>query len=257
MKRQLALLLIALFAVPLLTVSCVTRQYTVSENYTVTESRTEYKTETYNDVEVTINPVCSTEHLSLGTMWHTAYYIVNDSFQNVYYFDYEISLQQHDKVDIKIIFPRQLQGETGQINVYDLTSVGHIENPPSVGIIEFNWLRNYQELQRLQQWATMFNSKVASAKVLGSQPYQTSASLQGPEMQFNTAGARLIGVVINGPKYFWNTEISARLAYCDNNEQKKTVVKERQVPYQVQVEVPKQRQVFKTETVPFWEVLLK
>ena len=85
----------------------------------------------------------------------------------------------------------------------------------------------------------------------------------GARAQMERAGirpqgsARLVGVVINGPKYFWNTEITARLAYCDNNKETKTVVKERQVPYQVQVETVKKREVLKTQEIPFWELLLQ
>lgn len=257
MRKIQAVLLIAIFILPPLTAGCVTSEYTVSENYTETEYRTEYKTETYNDVETDGNPVCDSEPVSTSTTWYTAYYILNNAFQHVYYFDYEISPQAHDKVSIKLIFPRQLQGEIGIINIYDLTAVGHIEAAPSVGIIDFKSLYTYQEAQKLLQWNSSVNAKVAAAKLLVSQQYQTSASSPGPEIERDVMGAGLVGVVILGPKYFWNTEITARLVYCDTNKGTKTVVKERQVPYQVPVEVVKQREVTKTRLIPFWELLFK
>jgi hypothetical protein len=254
---QPVLLVIALFALPLLAASCVAEQYLETENYTVIENVTEYRTETYNAVESVSNPVCDSERLDKAAGWYTSYYIVNNAFQNIYYFDYDMGSAVHDKIDLKLIFPRQLQGEYGQVNVYDLTGVGHIEAPPSVGIIQFNWISNYRELEKLQQWANSFNAKIAAAKLLSSQPYQTTADSTGPEIEINTAGARLVGVVINGPKYFWNVDLTARLVYCDNHQETKTVVKERQVPYQVPTETTKERQVTKTHLVPFWKALFK
>jgi hypothetical protein len=42
-----------------------------------------------------------------------------------------------------------------------------------------------------------------------------------------------------------------KIAWCDNVTEKKTVTKERQVPYQVE----KQRTVTQTKKVPFWETI--
>ncbi len=53
----------------------------------------------------------------------------------------------------------------------------------------------------------------------------------------------------------WNTQSisSVKLTWADDIIETKTVSKERQVPYQVPVQVEKQRTVMKTVKVPFWQ----
>ena len=256
MRKPHLLISFILFALLLLLPSCITRQYLATENYTETDYRTEYRTETYEEVEVSTNPVCDEERLQSSTLWYDTHAFSNTDYGSIFYFDYEIQPQAHNKVDIKIIFPRQLEKEMRSVSIYDLTATGHIEAPPSLGIIQGGAEYTYQQLIKLTQWTDSFNNRLAKSKSLGSLPYQ-AASDSNQEFECAIQGAQLVAVIITGPKYFWNTEIAARLVYCDNNEQKKNVTRERQVPYKVAVEVVKQRQVPKIETVPFWELIFK
>jgi hypothetical protein len=75
----------------------------------------------------------------------------------------------------------------------------------------------------------------------------------GDEISFDTKGVKEFAILANT----WNVHaiISVKLVWSDDIIEKRTVTKERQVPYEVPVQVEKQRTVMQTKKVPFWEAI--
>jgi hypothetical protein len=76
----------------------------------------------------------------------------------------------------------------------------------------------------------------------------------GDSIVFDANGVMEFGILATTWNYYSIT--SVRLNWTDETIGKKTVTGERQVPYQVPYQVEKQRTVYKTETVPFWDAIL-
>jgi hypothetical protein len=76
----------------------------------------------------------------------------------------------------------------------------------------------------------------------------------GNQIVFDANGVGEFGIFATT----WNAYAirSVRLVWTDEVIGPKTVTGERQVPYQVPYQVEKQRTVYKSERVPFWDAIL-
>jgi len=229
----------------LLVTSCVTRQVPVVETYYETEYKTEYRTEQYTE---TVNTVISSKqgvtYLNLQTKWYTdvlPYYFEGSG--GTYYYDYVIE-SFHSKNQVQITLAQNAQEQSGIVRVYDLSAVGPIPPRPT----PFNKVF-YQPSEI--SWLNNLNAVLGTAPLLGEVRLGSGAANQ---IVFDANNIREFGIFATT----WNAYVirSVKLVWTDEVIEPKTVTGERQVAYQVPYQVEKQRTVYKTETVPFWDAIL-
>jgi hypothetical protein len=219
------------------TVSCVNKEVPVTETYYETEYKTEYRTETYTTTEdVVVRTSEGKTYLTPISKGYAGIYFkgVGSEDTGTYYYSYEIDTSKHTRSQVKIM---------GQGRVYDLTGVGQISPSPTV-IGEGGLVSTPEE----QAWLDNLNAILTNPeRILG---YSTG---QVGEISFDAKGIKEFAILANT----WNAYAisSVRLVWSDDIIEKRTVTKERQVPYEVPVQVEKQRTVMQTKKVPFWEVI--
>jgi len=257
-------LLFLIISLPIITLSCVTKEYAVTENYTEIEMRTEYKTESYTDIETIVTQIPSEEVISPIIKWGSPYLRMSggldyncgkeDSrgFKDIWYSGYDITANRGSH--IKIVFPEQLQREAREVEIYDFTNTGNIDAPPNPDLIGYGCTGCcLQSGGRFSRWLASANAKLIDARYLGGESSLHFNDLGASVIEFDRKGAKIIGVLIYGTKYSWNATMTTTLVSYDTNVEEKTVTKERQVPYQVPYEIEKQGTVMQTKRVPFWE----
>jgi hypothetical protein len=228
----------------LLVTSCVTRQVPVVETYTETEYRTEYQTETYTE---TVNEVISskegTTYLSPRMKWYTNLLIPGFEGQGgTYYYDYVVT-PSHSKNQVQITLSSNAQFDNGVVRVYNLTSFGPIPPQPTPFKQGF-----YQPYMSVIDWINNLNTVLSAAPLLGQvqlgpgAPGQIVFDANGV-IEFSVFATTWDAYAVQSVKLLWTDEVTGQ----------KTVTGERQVPYQVPYQVEKQRTVYKTESVPFWQ----
>jgi hypothetical protein len=244
MKKLSIIFYILIITSLLLVMSCVTRQVPVVETYYETEYKTEYRTETYTE---TVNTVISSKqgatYLNLQTKWYTDLLIPGfEGSGGTYYSDYLIE-SSHSKNQIEINLSQGAQQQSGVVRVYDLSSTGPI--PPRPTPFKKIWIQP-SELD----WLSNLNNTLSTARLLG-EVYLGSGT--GNQIVFDANGIREFGILATT----WDAYAirSVRLVWTDEVIGPKTVTGERQVPYQVSYQVEKQRTVYKSETVPFWDAI--
>lgn len=241
--RKYGILFMALVAMSLLlTTSCITRQVPVTETYTETDYKTEYRTEPYTE---TVNTVISskqgTTYLNPQIKWYTDVVISGFGGEGgTYYQDYIIA-PSHSQNQVQISLSPNVQYDTGAIRVYDLSAFGPIPPRPT------SPRKFYFDLSEID-WLNHLNAVVSTAPLLGQVQLGTGAASQ---IEFDANGITEFGVFATT----WDAYAvrSVKLVWTDEVLGPKTVTGERQVPYQVPYQVEKQRTVYKTETVPFWD----
>jgi hypothetical protein len=231
-------------------ISCVSKQIPVTETYYVTENKIEYKTETYTTTEnVVIKTTEGQMYLEPIQKWQTGIYLrrVGSGTGMSYYYGYDISTEQHSRVRVEINILQDALGRTGGIIVCDLTGFGQIPHAPETnrpGNLE-NGV--YVPPPALQAWLDNLNSVLTdSARNLGYIDTNTGEN----NITFDAKEVKEFCIIANT----WEKSISGvKLTWADDVTEQRTVNKEREVPYQVPVQVKKQRTVMKTKKVPFWE----
>jgi hypothetical protein len=229
----------------LLVTSCGTRQVPVIETYYETEYKTEYRTEAYTE---TVNTVISskqgTTYLNLQTKWYTDVLIPGfEGSGGTYYYDYVIE-SSHSKNQVEVNISPGAQEQSGVVRVYDLSSNGPIPPRPTP------FKKIYLQPSELD-WLSNLNTTLSTAPMLGEVQLGSGAANQ---IVFDASNVTEFGVFAST----WDAYAirSVRLIWTDEVIGPKTVTGERQVPYQAPYQVEKQRTVYKTETVPFWDALL-
>lgn len=239
---------ILMMALILCATSCVTREVPAVETYYETEYRTEYKTETYTEtVDAVVDSRQGKKYLNPQVKWHTD--LIFPGFEGsggTYYYGYQLDSAEHSKTQVEIHISQGAQVQKGMVRVYDLTGIGQIPPRPTpfkdwyMGLSpeELNWLNS-------------LNSTLSIARILGE--LRTGVGMDD-YIVFEANGVMEFGIFATT----WNAYAisSVRLTWVDEVIGKKTVTKERQVPYQVPYQVEKQRTVTKTQKVPIWEVIL-
>jgi len=245
--RKLGILLsILMMALPLCAMSCVTREIPAVETYYETEYRTEYRTETYTEtVDAVIDSRQGKKYLSPQVKWHTN--LVVPGFEGsggTYYYGYQLEPSGHSKTQVEIHISPGAQQQKGVVRVYDLTGIGQIPPRPT----PYN--RLWYEPSELS-WLNSLNYMLNTARMLGE--LRTGVGMDdyivfdaNVVMEFGIFATTWHGYAITSVRLTWVDEITG----------KKTVTKERQVPYQVPYQVEKQRTVTKTEKVPICTAIL-
>ncbi len=241
--KKIGILFIGLVVIWLLpATSCVTRQVPVVETYTETEYKTEYKTEPYTE---TVNKVISsrrgTTYLTPQMKWYTNLLLPGfEGEGGTYYYDYVITAF-HTKDQVQITLGQNTQYENGMIKVFNLSATGPIPPQPTPFKKPFF---QYPEIA----WLDNLNSVLSAAPLLGQVQFGAGEANQ---IVFDATGVTEFGIfattwdayAVQNVKLLWTDEVTAP----------QTVASERQVPYQVPYQVEKQRTVYKTESVPFWQ----
>jgi hypothetical protein len=243
--RKLGILFGALTMISLLlTTSCVTKQVPVVETYYETEYKTEYRMETYTQ---TVNTVISskegTSYLNLRTKWYTDVQVPGiGGTGGTYYYDYVIE-SSHSKNQVQITLSPSAQEQSGVVRVYDLSGTGPI--PPRPTSFKKYWFQPSEI-----SWLDNLNAVLSTAPLLGEVRLGSGAANQ---IVFDANEIREFGIFATT----WNAYAirSVKLIWTDEVIEPKTVTGERQVPYQVPYQVEKQRTVYKSETVPFWDAV--
>jgi hypothetical protein len=245
MKKLSILFSIIVITLLVLVTSCVTRQVPVVETYYETEYKTEYRTETYTE---TVNTVISSKqgatYLNVQTKWYTDVLIPGfEGSGGTHYYDYVIE-SSHSKNQVEINLSQNAQAQSGVVRVYDLSGTGPI--PPRPTPFKKIWIQP-SELE----WVSNLNTTLSTARLLGE--VQLGSGM-GNQIVFDANGVTEFGILATT----WDAYAirSVRLIWTDEVIGPKTVTGERQVPYEVPYQAEKQRTVYKTETVPFWNAIL-
>lgn len=241
MKKSGILFLVVTVILLMLATSCVTRQVPVVETYYETEYKTEYRTEPYTE---TVNTVISskqgTSYLNPAIKWYTDLLISGFEGQGgTHYYDYVIE-SAHSKNQVQINLSQNTQSENGVVKVYDLSRTGPIPPRPTP-------YKQFFYTPSEITWIENLNSVVDTAPLLGQAVFGPGAPAQiifdaNAITEFGIFATTWDAYSIRSVKLIWTDEVTGQ----------KTVTGERQVPYQVPVQVEKQRTVYKTEKVPFW-----
>ncbi|MGB8706866.1 MAG: hypothetical protein WCD72_02810 [Dehalococcoidia bacterium] len=244
MKKLTIIFPILIITSLLLATSCVTRQVPVVETYYETEYKTEYRTETYTE---TVNTVISSKegasYLNLQTKWYTDVIIPGfEGSGGTYYYDYLIE-SSHSKNQVEINMSQGAQQQSGVVRVYDLSSTGPI--PPRPTPFKKIWIQP-SELD----WLSNLSTTLSTARLLGE--VQLGSGM-GNQIVFDANGVTEFGILATT----WDAYAirSVRLVWTDEVIGPKIVTSEKQVPYQAPYQAEKQRTVYKTETVPFWDAI--
>jgi hypothetical protein len=234
-------------------VSCVSKEVPVTETYSETEYKTEYKTETYTDIEdVVVGTSEGRTYPSPVIRWQAGLYFAGgDSGTGMKYYGYEIDTSEHTRNEVKITLSQIAEG---YLMVIDLTGLGQISSMP---VTISAWREENPQTGDLwlnpaeQAWIDKLEAITTNPeRVLVYQPMNTDT---GSEISFDATGIQTFAMLSNS----WNEKAiqSVKLIWSDNITEKRTMTKERQVPYEVPVQVEKQRTVMRTKLVPFWEAI--
>ncbi len=234
-KINTVIVLIAILSL-FTTAACVAKEVQVTETYYETEYKTEYKTEPYTEIEnVIINTKCGEINLSPTVMWHDR--VPRETF----YLGYETSTDKYSKSQINILIKPWLQ-YSPTISVYDLTGVGQIQQCPTI----IGFTSDISAYPEIKEWVKTSNAKMKrllgqSRIVAGMKDY----------IVVDVTGMTDIAIISYGGFDYPISDIV--LTWSDDVTEQRTVAKERQVPYQVPVQVEKHRIVMKPMKVPFWQ----
>lgn len=234
----------------ILATACVTMEFPVTETYYETQYKTEYKTETYTETaNVAVSTKKSMKYLNPVVQWHDklASPEMPDTYSTYYYgyslYDWDFDPSAHHKTQVKVAVSGLAQQQKGTIRIYDVTGVGQIPPMPTPIGYDFGYF-----------YAAWFNTvlipKLNAARVIGE--LHTSVGQQDYFI-FDAKGMTDFAILVTSYTYY--TIASVQLTWSDDIIEQQTVTRQRQVPTQVPVQVPKQRTVIKTEQVPFWEAV--
>ena len=231
--------------------SCVTKEYPVTETYYVTESRTEYKSETYDEIQnVVVNTVKGRTFLTPVVKWNDSLCFVElgQTTPLTFYYGYEFYAEEHSSSEIKVSLSPGLNDQRGYVFVLDLTNVGQIPPGPT-----YDWWGFPSMRESRAEWLAMVNAQVGAARIIDSFWLGPNESSKKSDIKFDANGVRAFAIMVSS--YYTNAILNVQLTWSDEIVQKKLVTLTRQVPYQVPVQVEKQRTVIQKEQVPIWEAV--
>ena len=264
LTRTLCLILTAGTLASLLpSASCVPAQYPVSETYYETGFVTENRSETYDETVAVIKTVSGEEPLIPYVVWsNPSLKFKGNKF--IWYYGYRLpDTGAHTGEKIRIALYKQDYYEYAVISLFDMAPRGQVLQPPIIDTsnptkphtVDWTWVTKEDDTGTISDWLNTANIKFNFARFLGAQSDLWLNRGSAYSIEFDTRGARDIAVVISAPTIPQNARYSASLVWTDNITENVTRTAERQVPYQVERRVEKQRTVYETRQVPFWETL--
>jgi hypothetical protein len=105
-------------------------------------------------------------------------------------------------------------------------------------------------------WLDAANIQINQALFLGGRTYLWSKEENPQILELNAGRAKRIGIILCGPQYGWNARATVSATWSQTITSYQPVTKERQIEKQVPYTVKKQKTIYETRQVPFWEVLL-
>jgi hypothetical protein len=239
MKKTALLFAVILMICLVFSASCVNKEVPVTETY----YETQYKTETYTETEnIVVHTSEGETYLAPISTWHAGIYFVTSGGAGTYYYGYQIDTSEHTKSQIEIALSSAPTAYDINVRVYNLTGVGQIPNMPTTLAVwretnpktgglwttreEQTWLDNVNALSQLKTTEVGDNKISFDAKGIGE--FAIFANTFNP-----------------------SSILSVKLEWSNDITEQRAVIKERQVPY----EVEKQRTILQTKKVPFWEAL--
>jgi hypothetical protein len=221
---------------------------------------------------VVVKTIEGSNTLSAKSQWRTNWVYIGD--QNIGYFTnyygYDISVQEHTFSSIQISLGVNPQLNKGQIEAIDLTNACFDKNIPNA-----SWLFGKEATQAStapfiptegcqflaphslgrggdpKTWIMGFNALVNEpGRVLGTFSIDFN---KGNKIIFGTKGIKEFAILSCVNPELRQPDV--KLIWSDDIIEKQTVTKERQVPYQVPVQVQKQRTVTQTKKISFWEAI--
>ena len=252
MKKLILLFSFIMIIYLAFSVSCVEKEMPVTETYYETEYKTEYKTETYTETEsVIIETIDGEQEIFNSAGWFSAVLSLRDGAGiKTHYFHYVIGASEHTRSRVKIVvYP----ATRGYIAVYDLTGIGEIYASPTPSQLDLQLLAE----QRIA-WFRHLNSILEDkSRLLGSYKQPLSGQIDehiSNEITFDVNEIKEFAIFTDTRPQD-NVIKSVELSWSDDIVEKKAVTKERQVPYEVPVQVEEQRTVMQMKKVPFWEAI--
>lgn len=255
------LTLLVLIAAALPALSCVAVQYPQKETYYetvyVTENRSEVFTQTYPVTRIVSNQ----EQLTPYVLWSSPSLMFKGT-PFVWYYGYRLPGRQvpgEEKIRISIY--KQEYYENVAVSLFDMGPRGQVLQPPSISpldpvytdTVQWNWITSSGNASTIGKWLNSANIKFNFARFVGGQADLWMNRGRPYDIDFDTRGARDIAVLFIGPTIPQNTRFSASLLWYGQVTENVTQTVERQVPYQIEQRVQKERTVNKTVQVPFWQ----
>lgn len=257
------MLAVGILALILPVVSCVPVQYPVRETYYEIGFVTENRTETYEETIPVVKTVSGEEALIPYVVWsNPSLKFKGNRF--IWYYGYRLpDTDAHAAEKIRISLYKQDYYEYSVISLFDMAPRGQVLQPPFISAsdplqpptVGWTWISAEGDTTTISNWLNLANIKFNFARFLGAQSDLWLNRGSAYSIEFDTRGARDIAVVITAPTIAQNARYSASWIWTDNITENVTMTMERQAPYQVQRRIEKQRTVYKTRQVPFWETL--
>ena len=245
------------------TASCVPVQYPVRETYYETSLATENRTETYEETVAVVKTVSREALLIPYVVWSNPSLKFKDN-RFIWYYGYKLpGTMSHTEEKIRISLYKQEYYEYAVLSLFDMAPRGQVLQPPTISpsdplqppTVEWRWINTEGDTSTISNWLNTANIKFNFARFLGAQSDLWMNRGSAYSIEFDTRGARDIAVVIAAPTIPQNARYSASLIWKDSVTENVTRTMERQVPYQVERRIEKQRTVYKTRQAPFWETL--
>ena len=243
--------------------SCVPVEYPVKETYYETTLVTENRTETYDETVPVIKTASGEESLIPYVVWsNPSLKFKGNRF--IWYYGYKLpDTGAHAGQKIRIDLYKQDYYEYAVISLFDMAPRGQVLQPPIIATsdplqppnVDWTWITKEGDTTTISNWLNTANIKFNFARFLGGQSDLWLNRGSPYSIEFDTRGAHDIAVVIAAPTTPQNARYSASFVWTDNVTENVTRTVEHQVPYLVERKVEKQRTVYETRQVPFWETL--
>jgi hypothetical protein len=261
-----ALSLLILMAAALPALSCVAVQYPQKEIYYDTVYVTENRSEAFSETYPVTRIESGQEQLIPYVIWSNPILRFKGT-PFVWYYGYRLpGMQTHDVEKIRISLYKQEYYENVAVSLFDMGPRGQVMQPPAISpldpvyntSVQWNWFTSSGDTSSgdtspMARWLNSANIKFNFARFIGGQAYLWMNRERPYDIDFDTRGARDIAVLFTGPTIPQNTRFSASLLWSDQVTDNVTGTVERQVPYQVEQRIQKERTVNKTVLVPFWQ----
>ncbi len=272
---------------PLLALSCISREYPLTSTVTETLYRTEYITEACTENETSTDVVTNSYELPIYYRWYSNNIAFNNQ-TNFWYIAYDIPQSSpYDNLRLTVSVWKQYQYESASVRILDMTAGGHLTFPdPAVygdtekGQIKWTWITPSTTGSAISltgsssdasedasaeanvvvtggastTWLDTANVQINQARFLGGRTNLWSRPEDPQVFDLDAGRAQKIGIIVCGPENQWNARITLRGTFTRNIVTYKTTVKERQVERQVPYQIQKQQTTCQVKQVPFWEM---
>ena len=245
-----SLLLIISIVIPsIIIISCVNIRIAETETYYETEYKTEYRTETYTELEDILSPASQWSTLidftDEGPSCFGAKALRNGT---TYFYGYVVDNNgsECNPNQIEITLSPMTSGSLGIYNINGPLS--------TMGPHVWEWLSPYQS----DEWN--ISTSIAHRLNVISVPAHTiyyepvSEDIKN-EITFTIRGLSRSAFVVLINTLEESPLDNVILVSGYGRTERKMVTRERQVPYQVPVQVEKQRTIMQIKKVPFWEAI--